>query len=106
MNKKLFSAAAVLALAAGSAFAAPNGSIWTADPSFDVAAQAGKATRADVNAQAVLAQRDARAIYAAADGNLDVTGAKAAPVVSREQVKAETLQALRVSGYGAIATPY
>ena len=45
MNKLFASTAAVLALAAGSAFAGPNGSIWAADPSFDVAASKGTATR-------------------------------------------------------------
>lgn len=108
MNKKLFSLAAVtLSLAAGSAFAGPNGSIWNADPSFDVAAKAGTLSRADVNAQATQAQREARALYANADGAANAATASAEPVArTRADVKAETVEALRVSGLGLVNTPY
>jgi len=107
VNKKLFSLAAVtLSLAAGSALAGPNGSIWNADPSFDVAAKAGTFTRADANAQATQAQREARALYANADGAVNAT-ASAQPVArTRADVKAETVEGLRVSGLGLVNTPY
>jgi hypothetical protein len=107
MNK-LFSTAAVaaIALVAGSAFAGPNGAVFAADPSFDVAAKAGKLTRADVNAQAVQSQRDTREIYANADGATNSTAAAVPAARSREEVKAETIQSLHVSGIGSITTPY
>jgi len=107
MNK-LFSTAAVaaIALVAGSAFAGPNGAVFAAEPSFDVAAKAGKLTRADVNAQAVQAQRQDRAIYGNVDGAQSITASAATPARSRDEVKAEAIQSLHASGYGNIATPY
>jgi hypothetical protein len=100
VNKKLFSTAAVaLSLVAGSAFAAADG------PDYNVAAQASNLSRAEVSAQAVQAQHEARGLYGTADGNLDVTVAQTVPSRDRAQVKAETLVALRAN-HDLVNTPY
>ena len=105
MTKKLISTAvlAVATIAAGSAFAGPNGSVFAADPSYAIN---GTLTRAEVNAQAVQSQREARALYANAEGTQAVA-VKAAPVTrTRDEVKAEAREAVRVSGLALVNTPY
>lgn len=101
MNKKLFSTTAIaLSLVAGSAFAAADG------PDYNVAAaQASTLSRAEVSAQAVQAQHEARGLYGTAEGNLDVTVAQTVPSRDRAEVRAETIVALRAN-HDLVATPY
>ena len=99
MNTKLFSSALALSLVAGSAFAA--GADGPSFPSLN-AVQFSAQAPAVVHTEATQA---ARVVFVAADGSVDTL--PAAPAVrSRDAVKAEVLQAIRVGAIGNANTPY
>lgn len=102
MNTKLFStAAAVMSLAAGSAFAAADG----ADYKFPVA-QDSTVTRAELKAEAVQSKQDSQRLFAVPNG--EVATAALTPAVatrSRIDVKSEAVDATRVSHPGIVKTP-
>ena len=102
MNTKLFSSALVLSLAAGSALAA--GADGPSFPSLQ-AAQFGTAATTQANAQAAQELRAGRVVFVSADGSVDTL--PAVPVVrTRDAVKAEVIEAIRVGAIGNANTPY
>ena len=103
MNSKLFSTALVLSLAAGSALAA--GADGPSFPSLQ-AAQAAAPAAAHVHAEASQVQRTSRVVFVSADGSVHTIDAAVPAARSRDAVKAEVIEAIRVGAIGNANTPY